>query len=130
MTDNQKACVQFLSDEFDRIHKATNPYIKSGELFHSWYRSHPSTEPIPTELLPTGEQFINYDIRQAIYVASQIMGNYDYGTLLAYEKWAQGKPIEEAVRSVVDAARPCECTERQCSFFCKFYGVEDCLCGQ
>ena len=125
MTANQNARIQILEHSFRIQQKLENPHIRSSRVFEEWYstRGLLSNEPIPEEMLPTKEEYLEWDREEAEYVATHLK---DYATLLAYWENSIGKPIEETVTRVVAETRPCRYQEAQCSFFCNYYGMENC----
>ena len=127
MTDKEHARIQILYNRFRALYKDINPYIRGGDIWQEWYATHSMSEPIPKEMLPTDAELRNFDIMEARYIASNLAKNSEYSMLLAYGEWAKGQPIEETVWEVIAGARPCGCKEAQCSFFCQYYGTENCV---
>ena len=126
MTDKEHARIQILYNRFRALYKDINPYIRGGDIWQEWYATHSMSEPIPKEMLPTDAELRNFDIMEARYIASNLAKNSEYSMLLAYGEWAKGQPIEETVWTVIAGTRPCGCKEAQCSFFCQYYGTENC----
>ena len=126
MTEIESARIQILYNRFRALYKDINPYNWGGDVWREWYSTHPMSEPIPKDLLPTEDQLRHFDIMEARYIASNLAKNSEYAMLLAYGEWAKGKPIEEVVWTVIAGTRPCGCKEAQCSFFCRYYGTENC----
>lgn len=126
MTEIESARVQIWCNKFRARYKDINPYSWGGDACRKWYATHSILEPIPKEMLPTDKQLRHFDIMEALYIASNLARNSDYTTLLAYGEWAKNRPIEEAVWKVIAGTRPCGCKEGQCSFFCQYYGTENC----
>lgn len=122
MTDKQKARVQILANWFIAKNKDINPHTRSAAVFDWWYSQHQKNEPIPKEMLPGSEYFEAWDVAMAQYIAEHLR---EYNTLLAFWEETQGKP-KEAISEVVARTRPCRCEEAQCSFFCQYYGTENC----
>ena len=125
MTDNQKMRVSILANQFHAQNKSENPHIRSGKVFEEWYstRGMLSNEPIPKEMLPTKEEYLEWDRQEAEYIAIHLK---NYTTLLAYWEDAIGTPIEEVIAAVIAETRPCGCVEAQCNLFCPYYGTENC----
>ena len=123
MTSKQKTRVQILSNQFLIANKSKNPYIKGAEIWRKWYNAHLYNEPIPKDKLPTEEELREFDKLQDIYIAEHLL---NYETLIAFGESVLGKPTEKAVWNVIARTRPCRCEEAQCSFFCKYYGTENC----
>ena len=122
MTDKQKARVQILANQFIAKNKDINPHTRSAAVFDWWYSQHQKNEPIPKEMLPGPEYFEAWDVAMAQYIAEHLK---EYNTLLVFGEETQGKP-KEAISEVVARTRPCGCKEGQCSFFCQYYGTENC----
>ena len=128
MTANQNALIQILAHQFHIQNKPENPHIRSSKVFEEWYstRGMLSNEPIPEEMLPTKEEYLEWDRKEAEYIATHLK---DYATLLACWEDSIGTPVEDVIAEVVAGTRPCGYAEAQCSFFCNYYGLEDCCYG-
>lgn len=126
MTDNQKARVQILTNWFIATHEDINPYKWGARVWEEWYSTHSMTEPIPKEMLPTDAQLRTFDELEDKYIAQQLAAKYEYETLIAFGESVLGKPTEKVVWEVIARTRPCGCKEAQCSFFCQYYGMENC----
>ena len=80
-------------------------------------------------MLPTDAQLRAFDELEDKYIAQQLAEKSEYETLIAFGESVLGKPTETVVWKVIAGARPCGCKEAQCSFFCQYYGTENCYEG-
>ena len=126
MTDKQKARVDILHNQFIATYKDINPYKWGYEVRREWYSTHSMLEPIPKEMLPTDAQLRTFDELEDKYIAQQLAKKSEYETLIAFGESVLGRPTEKAVWEVIARTRPCGCKEAQCSFFCQYYGMENC----
>lgn len=126
MTDNQKARAQFFANQFRAKHKDINPYNWGSKVWRKWYSTHSMSEPIPKEMLPTDTQLRIFDELEDRYIAQRLAEKSEYETLIAFGESVLGRPTEKVVWDVIARTRPCGCKEAQCSFFCKYYGMENC----
>ena len=125
MTDNQKAHVEFYNWQFETKFKDKNPYILGAKVWEWWYFTHTidSKEAIPRDLLPTDEQYKEWDCKQVEYVASHLKS---YTDLLSYWAETKRKDLKDTIAGVVARTRPCGCVEAQCNLFCPYYRTESC----
>lgn len=126
MTDKQKARVDILHNWFIGTHTDINPYKRGSEVWREWYSTHSRSEPIPKEMLPTEAQMRTFDELEDKYIAQQLAEKFEYETLIAFGESVLGKSTEKVVWEVIARTRPCGCKEAQCSFFCQYYGMENC----
>lgn len=129
MTDKLKARIQILYNRFNAQFKQGNPYTRGAKVWDWWYSQHglTSQEPIPKEMLPTDEDYIEWDCKEAEWIASQLTS---YNALLEYWESTKREKPREAIGRVVARTRPCEYREAQCNFFCQYYGTENCYGNQ
>ena len=130
MTDKQKARVGIFANWFLATHEDINPYKWGSEVWREWYSTHSMSESIPKEMLPTDAQLRTFDELEDKYIAQQLAEKSEYETLIAFGESVLGKPTEKVVWEVIARTRPCGCKEAQCSFFCQYYGTENCYGNQ
>ena len=123
MTDKQNMRLAILSNQFIARFKDENPYSRGAKVWEWWYSKHQRDEPIPKELLPTEEQYREWDRKEAEYIATRLK---DYEAKLAYWQSMLGSPVADTIAGVIARTVPCECREAQCSVFCPRYGMENC----
>ena len=125
MTDNLKARIDILYNQFIAKNKDENPYTRGTRVWEWWYNKHgrDSLKPIPKEMLPTEEQYKEWDRKEAKYIAEHLR---DYDAKLAYWQFMLNSPVADTIARVIAATVPCECREAQCSYFCPRYGTEYC----
>ena len=125
MTDNLKARTQILANQFIAKNKDENPYTRGARVWEWWYNKHgmDSLEPIPKELLPTEEQYKEWNCKEAKYIVEHLT---DYDAKLAYWQSMLNSPVADTIARVIAETVPCECREAQCSYFCSCYGTEYC----
>ena len=123
MTDKLKARIDILYNQLMAKCKDENPHIRAGRTWEWWYSKHSYTVPIPKELLPTEEQYREWDRKEAEYITTHLT---DYEAKLAYWYSMQNSPVADTIAGVIARTVPCECREAQCSVFCSRYGMENC----
>ena len=123
MTDKLKARIDILYNQLVAKCKDENPHIRAARTWDWWYTKHSRAVPIPKELLPTEEQFLAWEHKEAEYITTYLT---DYNAKLAYWYSMKDSPVADTIAGVIARTVPCECREAQCSVFCPRYGKENC----